>query len=311
VRIVRGEVRPVQALEKPRLIFPILHQNTSAEPLRSLLASAQELGQGDGVLVANVSSGFPYADVPEMGPSVLVITDGDEERARREARRLSEQMWGVRGELETDLPDAKAAVRLANESQEAPIVLVEMGDNVGGGSAADSTCILEELLRQRSERFVIVIYDPEAVQECVRAGERAQVDLEVGGKTDALHGAPVRIRGRARTLHDGHYEETEVRHGGKRFNAQGLTAVVELERESLVVLNSLRDPPFSLQQLISLGIRPEERRILVVKAAIAYRAAYEPIARRIIEADTPGTTTPNPARLQYTNIRRPMFPLDR
>jgi len=80
-------------------------------------------------------------------------------------------------------------------------------------------------------------------------------------------------------------------------------------RGSPVVLNSLRDPPFSLRQLISLGIRPKERRILVVKAAIAYRAAYEPIARRIIEVDTPGTTTPNPARLQYTNIRRPMFPL--
>jgi len=310
-RIAGGEVRPALALEKPRMIFPILHQNTSADPLRSLLASVRELEQQDGVLIANVAAGFPYADVPEMGPSVLVTTDGDEERARREARRLSEQMWGVRGELETDLPGAEEAIRMANESGEEPIILVEMGDNVGGGSAADGTCVLEELLRQRSERFVIVIYDPGAVQECARAGEQAQVDLEVGGKTDDLHGAPVRIQGTVRTIHDGRYEETEVRHGGKRFNDQGLTAVVELDRGSLVLLNSLRDPPFSLQQLISLGIRPEGRRILVVKAAIAYRAAYEPIARRIIEADTPGTTTPSPARLQYTNIRRPMFPLDR
>ena len=54
------------------------------------------------------------------------------------------------------------------------------------------------------------------------------------------------------------------------------------------MLNSLRTPPFSLGQLTSLGIEPEKCRVLVVKAAVAYKAAYAPIARRIIEVDTPG-----------------------
>jgi microcystin degradation protein MlrC len=309
-RIVRKEVRPVQALEKPPMVFPILHQNTSAEPLRSLLEEARRLEANPKVLFANIAAGFPYADVPEMGPSVVVVTDGDQELARSAAKRLAGQMWSLRHGLETRLPDAAEAVRLAMESAERPVVLVEMGDNVGGGSAADGTWILQELLRQGAERFVVVICDPAAVRECVQAGARQTVDLLVGGKTDDLHGQPVRLRGRVRSVHDGLYEETEVRHGGKRFNDQGLTAVVELESKSLVVLNSLRDPPFSLQQLLSLGIAPERQRILVVKAAIAYRAAYEPVARRIIEVDTPGTTTPNPKRLRYKNIRRPMFPLD-
>ncbi|MFO0841588.1 MAG: MlrC C-terminal domain-containing protein [Gemmataceae bacterium] len=46
------------------------------------------------------------------------------------------------------------------------------------------------------------------------------------------------------------------------------------------MLTSLRHLPFSLGALTCLGIRPQPRRILVVKAAIAYKAAYLPIAVR-------------------------------
>ena len=56
-----------------------------------------------------------------------------------------------------------------------------------------------------------------------------------------------------------------------------LTTVVAVD-DSLVVLTSRRQTPFSLQQLLSLGIDPTEMRMIVVKAAVAYRAAYEPIA---------------------------------
>lgn len=66
----------------------------------------------------------------------------------------------------------------------------------------------------------------------------------------------------------------------------------------------------SLHQLLSVGIQPERQKILVVKAAIAYRAAYEAIAGHIIQVDTPGLTAVNPARFVYRNVRRPMWGLD-
>ena len=72
----------------------------------------------------------------------------------------------------------------------------------------------------------------------------------------------------------------------------------------------LRQTPFSLQQLFSLGINPSDMRMIVVKAAVAYRAAYEPIAGNIIEVDTPGLTAVNPLHFEYRNVRRPLFPLD-
>jgi microcystin degradation protein MlrC len=114
-----------------------------------------------------------------------------------------------------------------------------------------------------------------------------------------------------RLLHDGTYVEPEVRHGGKRINHMGLTALVEAAGRNLLVLNSLRHPPFSLGQLTCLGIQPQRQRLLVVKAAIAYKAAYAPIAGTIIAVDTPGLTAVNPERFTYRHIRRPMFPLDR
>jgi len=310
MRTIRGEVTPTQTLAKPQMIFNILHQNTNREPMRSILQEAEQVEQKSHVLVANVAAGYPYADVYEIGPSVVVVTNNDIELAQTESERLSKRFWHVRNQLDINLPDAAEAVQQAIQSVEHPVILVEMGDNIGGGSPGDSTFILSELINQKANGFVVVLRDAEAVTRCIQAGVRGYVDIVVGGKTDNLHGSPVQIRGRVRLIHDGYYEETEPRHGGQRYYDQGLTAVVALNDSGTIVLTSKPQVPFSLHQLLSLGIYPEQMKIIVVKAAIAYRAAYEPIAGKIIEVDTPGLTTVNPLHFTYQNVRCPLFPLD-
>ncbi|RKU26758.1 MlrC domain protein [Candidatus Poribacteria bacterium] len=311
-RILSEGITPTQSLSKPSMLLNILYQNTSAEPMRSILNAAAELEARDDVLVANVAAGYPYADVYEAGPGFVIVTDDTRQLARKEAERLSKMLWNVRGQLTLDLPDAATAVRQAINAKNHPVILVEMGDNIGGGSPGDSTIILAELLKQDAAEFVVVLWDAESVQTCLRAGIGEEVALSVGGKTDTRHGKPVPIRGRVRLIHDGHFVETEPRHGGQKYHNQGLTAVVGLAspHRALVVLTSRRQTPFSLHQLLSLGIQPQAMRIIVVKAAIAYRAAYEPIAGEIIEVDTPGLTAVNPQHFTYRHIRRPIFPLD-
>ncbi len=66
----------------------------------------------------------------------------------------------------------------------------------------------------------------------------------------------------------------------------------------------------SLEQLLSLGIKPERKRILIVKGVIAPRAAYEPIAAEILLVDTPGSTCANPASFHYRRRRHPLYPLE-
>jgi microcystin degradation protein MlrC len=329
MRIIRKEVNPTQALAKPPMLINMLHQNTSVPPMRPILEEAKTHERRPEILVANVAAGYPYADVNEIGPSVVVVTDNDPALAEAEATQLSDMLWNARDQLAINLPDAAEAVRSAINSDEVhaeggdrrvnstaiqspnhPVVLVEMGDNIGGGSPGDSTFILSQLIQQSADKFVVVLCDPEAVNASIQAGVREQVNLKVGGKSDDMHGPPVQIEGRVRLIHDGYYEETEPRHGGHRYHDQGITAVVEVEQNSLVVLTSKRQVPFSLNQLLSLGINPEHQKIIVVKAAIAYRAAYEPIAGKIIEVDTPGLTAVNPLHFTYKNVRRPLLPLD-
>jgi microcystin degradation protein MlrC len=309
MRILREGITPTQALAKPPMLLNILYHVTSVPPMAPILDAAKQLEEDPNILVGNVAVGYPYADVHEAGPAFVVVTDDDPELAQREADRLSDMLWNVRGHLTLDLPDAAQAVKQAIQSESPPVILVEMGDNIGGGSPGDSTFILTELIQQNASGFVVVVYDPEAVQTGIQTGVGGTVSLEVGGKADDLHGDPVPIRGTVRLIHDGQYIETQPRHGGVRYHDQGLTTVVAVG-DSLVVLTSRRQTPFSLQQLYSLGIDPTEMRMIVVKAAVAYRAAYEPIAGQIIEVDTPGLTAVNPLHFEYHDIRRPLFPLD-
>jgi microcystin degradation protein MlrC len=314
-RIIRGKARPVQALRKPPMLLNIFHHNTSKEPMKSIMDAACAAERNPRILAASVAAGYQYADVYEMSPSVVVVTDDDQALAEREADRLAGLLWNSREQLTVELPDAAQAVRQAMQSPQSPVVLVEMGDNIGGGSAGDSTVILSQLLSQKASGWTVVLADPEAARACHQAGVDAVLTLQVGGKLDDLHGSPVAIHGRVKCLHDGRYLETEPRHGGRRYREQGLTAVLEvagstIDAQNLLVLTTHREPPFSLHQLLSVGIQPQRQKILVVKAAVAFRAAYEPIAGRIIEVDTPGLTAVNPARFDYVNVRRPLWGLD-
>ncbi|MDE0427848.1 MAG: M81 family metallopeptidase [Candidatus Poribacteria bacterium] len=311
MRILKDEVNPTQALAKPPMLLNIRYHVTNAEPMRTILNAAKQIEQDPNVLVTNASVGYPYADVYEAGPAFVVVTDNNPQLAQAEAHRLSDMLWESRGQLTLDLPDAAQAVQqaISLDAAQQPVILVEMGDNIGGGSPGDSTFILAELIAQGASGFVVVLYDPEGVQACIQAGVGEAVSLQVGGKMDNLHGDPVAINGKVRLIHDGQYIETEPRHGGARYHNQGLTTVIDLGG-SLVALTSRRQTPFSLQQLYSLGIDPKSMRMIVVKAAVAYRAAYEPIAGNIIEVDTPGLTAVNPLHFEYHNVRRPLFPLD-
>ena len=314
-KTLREEIHPVQRISKPPMVLNIVRQNTNVEPVLSIMNAARELEREPGVVAASVALGYQYADVEEIGPGMIVLTDGDEQLARREAESLTEMLWGFREQLSFDLPGAEEAVQQAIAGDEWPVVLVEMGDNIGGGSAGDSTFLLKELMGQGADGWVVIMADPEAVERCASEGIGAGLKLQVGGKQDRLHGEPVEVRGRVKCLHDGKFIETEPRHGGVRYQDQGLTAVIELEADkpenaSHVVLTQKRQVPFSLEQLRSLGLEPENQRMIVVKAAIAYRAAYEPIAGRIIEVDTPGLTTVDPSRFTFRNARAGLWGLE-
>ncbi|MFN7925069.1 MAG: M81 family metallopeptidase [Bryobacteraceae bacterium] len=314
-RIVRGEVKPTQALAKPPMLYNLVFHNTFQGPLKPIVDESKRLETLPKFLAVSVPGGYQWADIPAMGPSVVVVTDNDLELARREAKRLADMVWNTRGALKLNLPDPATAVKIAMASDKFPVTLMDTGDNIGGGSAGDSTFILEELVKQKATGWAVAIADEPAVKAAFQAGVGGDFDMPVGGKTDNMHGKPVRIRGKVKSLHDGKYIEPAVRHGGTRYWEMGLTAVIEAEGSTrdlpnIVEVTSKRVFPGSIHELVSVGIYPERMKILVAKGTVAPRAAYEPVSARIIEVDSGGVTAVNPARFKFQRVRRPLFGLD-
>ena len=310
VRTVRDEIRPVMSLQMPPLAINILRQGTDDSPMRELVTLAHEQAKRPGVLAMNIAEGFPYADVEEMGMAFLCVADGDPGLASEAARIVAGEAWRLRPELDGQAaPIEDALLRAANDARR-PIVLLDVGDNVGGGSPGDSTHLLAAA-RQLGVRGVFhSLCDPGAVRACQEAGVGGSVTLAVGGKTDTLHGEPVPITGTVRLLDDGKFEDPGATHGGFRFYDAGDRAVVHTADDHLLMLISLPMGNTSLQQLISAGIDPLEQQVIVAKGVHSPRAAFEPVAAEMIWVATPGCTTADLGRLEYRHRRRPMFPYE-
>lgn len=310
VRAARGEIRPAQALETPPVVINILQQFTGAEPMRGIIGDLEAALARPGMLSASVAEGYPYADVAEMGMAFLAVHDGDPAAARDAARWMARRAWERRGDFQGHAVEPEEAIKIAMAAPRGPVVLMDVGDNVGGGSPGDSTILLTVARRLGAPGLLATVYDPQAVAACTAAGVRADVTLAVGGKTDTLHGAPFELHGTVRVIADGRFEEPTPVHGGQRYFDAGPTVVLDTTDEHTVVLTSRRMPTTSLQQMYSIGIRPEAQRILVAKGVVAPRAAYEPIAAQIVLVNTPGVTTADLFRFTYHRRRRPLYPFE-
>lgn len=309
-RILRGEARPTQAAAFPPLAINIERQHTPSSPCRDCYEALDDMLADHRVLANTLLLGFPYADVAEMGSSVIVVTDDDPELAQRladdfaEYLRLRQQDFVGRG-VNVDEAIAQAL------SAQGPVCLLDMGDNVGGGSPGDGTVLLAALAREGVKRSLVCLYDPQAVERIIKAGIGAKLELSLGGKSDPRHGAPVCSPVRVRGLYDGKFRDPQPRHGGRTHYDMGASVVVELAAGPTVLLTSRRVPPFSLEQIASCQLDPREFQILVAKGVHAPAAAYGAVCPTLIRVDTPGVTVADMTRLDYHHRRRPMFPFER
>jgi microcystin degradation protein MlrC len=207
-------------------------------------------------------------------------------------------MIGVDQALETAKRSAK------------PVCLLDMGDNAGGGSPADGTFLAHALDREKNLKSFVCLCDPESVEQAVAAGVGGRLRLEMGGKSDTLHGPPLEAEVRVRGIYAGAYTETEPRHGGGVRGDMGKTVVVETGRGLTLMLTSRRTGASSLQQLLSCGIAPGDFDVLVAKGVHSPVAAYQPVCPTLIRVNTPGVTAADMSRFSFRFRRRPLFPFE-
>ncbi len=306
---VRNEVKPVMVAAFPPLAISIDRQCTEEPHLIPLYETADKQLSRAQVLSNSILLGFPYADVAEMGSSVIVVTDRDKELANSLANDLANQMWSMRDDLRGKficVDDALAQCR----TLPGPVCLLDMGDNVGGGSSADGTQLLAAIHAAQLGPAFGCIFDPAAVMACDQASPGASLRLRIGGKTDRLHGEPIELDLTVRSMHDGLFQEPMPRHGGITSFDQGRTAICQTEGGLTLMLTSKRMVPFSLQQLKSFGLDPHKFQILVAKGVNAPIAAYREVCKHFIRVDTIGSTCADMTKLPFVNRRKPMFPFE-
>jgi microcystin degradation protein MlrC len=303
----RGAARPVMHLVQLPLVINILRQGTDDEPVRGLLAKAKEIRERPGVLFSAIGLGYPYSDTPKMGATVLVIADGDHEQAARCARELGEAVWRERESLQGVAPTAEEAAAMVL-GRTGPTVLLDVGDNVGGGTRGDST-VLAHALRGQDGVFV-VLTDRAGAAAAHAAGIGADITLTLGAGPPEAVGGTIEFSGKVTHLSDGEFTQRRASHGNRPQQHVGPTAVIACPGFGSVMITSLPFLPFSLEPYEAMGIDVSSFRVIVAKGVIAPRAAFLAITDDLILVDTPGPSTADFGRFDYTARRVPLYPFE-
>lgn len=309
-RTVRGDIKPTMAAAFPPLAINIEKQHTGEEPCHTLYKLADEQLRDERVRSNSIILGYPYADVAEMGSAIIVVTDNDQPLAQQLANDLANYLWQNREQFAGSFIGIDEALDKA-AALNGPICLLDMGDNVGGGSPADGTLLAIAIYQRKLPRSFVCLNDPEGVAAAESIGVGNRASFRVGGKTDNLHGPPLVCEATVLGLFDGRFEEPHPRHGGFSQFDQGRTAVIQVENGLTIMLTSRRVPPFSLRQLTTFGVDPTQYHLLVAKGVNAPVGAYKEVCPHFIRVNTPGCTTADIESLPYHHRRKPMFPWER
>lgn len=310
--------RPRTFWKHPPLMWPPTGTGSAEDPMRTLLAVARALEvQHPDFWCVNVIAGFSFADTPDTGVSFSICTTGDAAIAEAALEKLAACAWGHR-ELgyATESP-ADTVLRQALARPVAGLsVVAEPSDNIGAGAPGDGTGLMRAFLRLGVPNAAVAICDPQAV---ARAAHLTQthtariIELSIGGKGSRLDEGPLDLSVNVLSLSDGRFELEDKRsHLASMcgdFFEMGPCAVVR-HKNLTILLTSLPTPPMDRGQWSSQGFAPEAFSYIGVKAAVAHRGAYAPIAERMLWVETPGPCSSRLAALPFQKITRPVFPLD-
>jgi microcystin degradation protein MlrC len=296
-----GRIRPRMALFDCRMIglYP-----TSRQPMRSFVDAMLEIEKRERILSVSFGHCFQFADVPHVGAKTLAITDNDPGLALQIARELAMRVYGLRREIGCEsysLPMEEALTK-ALSSDERPVVVADQSDNPGGGAPGDATFALNWLLDRRPDGVAMaLIYDPEVVRIARRAGPGANLSVRLGGKLGLFSGSPVDLEATVLAILGNYVHSLPQNRGNPVLYPAGDVAALRCGGIDVVV-SSERCQCFSPAIFSDLGIDPMAKRLLVVKSAQHFYAAFAPIAGEIIYMSAPGAVVPDPRLIPYRRV---------
>ena len=316
-RAMDGEITPVCAVARRPILYALDGGRTSSPPFKELLHRADAIEAAGDALVVSIQAGFSSADVHDIGPSVVVAAN-DRAKAQAIAEQMMDYAWEQRHFSSirmTPLADAIAKAKAGEATSGGltggkPLVISDYSDNPGGGAYGDATNLLRAVLEAGLKNVAFhAIRDPEAALAANAAGVGNRVRLKLGGKIDpTMGGAPLELDAHVVALTDGRFMCYGPMAGGVWRN-YGLSALLRVDDVEIIVITH-NGQATDLAQFTSLGVDPTRKSTVIVKSMQHFRAAFEPIAREVVEVDTGALCTRNFKDRPYRKVRRPIFPLD-
>ena len=311
-RTMAGEIKP----RTIRVAVPMLEEpngcRTDTGPMIEWVRMAREYERRPDVFAVSINGGFAQADFAEVGPTVLVTGEGDRDAHRHFARQIAKAMWDQRKDVINRFYSVAEAVEIArtHPKGKGPLVIADYSDNPGGGAYGDTTELLGAMIEAGIEDACFgPMVDPEAAAHLHRQAPGSAVDLALGGKTDpAFGGPPLKLRATLAGLFDGSYRGDGPMVGGLDLSF-GPTAVLKVGGMTVLVV-SQPSQMLDLQQFRAFGIDPARHRVVALKSQQHFRAAFGPIAGKIIVCDGTGLSTTRVERFPYKKVPRPIYPLD-
>jgi microcystin degradation protein MlrC len=294
VRAIRGDYAPTHVTTKIPIITPTVLQWTGASPWMDLVQRALIWEAREPDVYINLFFGFPFADVPDVGMTVQVLTNGNPELARTISRDLAETIWRQRKTLlgstrVHSIPEGVALAKRAVQNGEMPVVLADYSDRSGY-----ATWLLREIIAQDLSNTVIAtIADAATTAKLKAQGAKAgdSFDMEVGGLADESAGQPVRITGTILNAVEGHGQ---------------FWVCVRFGRDNVLVLSTYLVQIVEPLSFEELGLDPNAFQIMAIKSRVHFRRGFDDngFAKTIllVEPTEPFLGTVHLDKLPYENV---------
>lgn len=298
IRTLRGDYKPTMATRKPGVITPSVYQGTGVSPAMEIMERARRWESRVPGVYVSVAFGFAYADVPDVGATVMVVTNNNQKLADQIADDVSGFIWRMRevfaGKTLPKTQEGVAKAITAAKAGKTPVVIADHSDRTGG-----STYILDELINQGAENFCITtLRDEKAIEEIqAKAKVGEAITIDVGGWTDKFAGNPVTIEGKVEFIGE--------------YGRRGTVVVLFFGENNRVILTPQLTQVTTPDIFESLGIKLDDLDIIVLKSRVHFRRGfYETgLSGAIFEVDAPGWGPADLTTLPYQNIPKDIYPV--